>query len=260
MSRQGLGVVVALVVVGSSTAAGAEDVAPREQPVARAAEVAKKDPPAVRAAEVPAPTPREPPQVRWLFSVSGGADLLAPNGPDDARYGMAWGLHVGSRFPTGVSVTLGYDNLELRPNGNEGTPWQLIDMSARYTLKYGPVKPFGEVVGGLSFISTSEPLDPGNGPVEVDLAAGLAGGRHAARGQHLQRGSRGARLHRACPGPRAPGRARSAHGRAGSGSSAPGLIHLIQQSWVDSVDKVRQAHFPLAPFGGLAPRTATECS
>ncbi|MBS2026339.1 MAG: hypothetical protein JST54_00425 [Deltaproteobacteria bacterium] len=177
MLRQGLGVAVAWVVLGSGSAVRAEDAAAKQQPVAQAAEVATKEPaPVARAAEVPAPTPREPPQVRWLFSVSGGADLLAPNGPDDARYSMAFGLHVGSRFPTGVSVTLGYDNLELRPNGNEGTPWQLIDMSARYTLKYGPVKPFGEVVGGLSFISTSEPLDPGNGPLEVDLAAGLAAG------------------------------------------------------------------------------------
>ena len=146
MSRMGLGVAVVVALLGLARDARAEDV------------------------------PTKQAEARWLFSVSGGAGLLAPSGPQDARYAMAFGLHVGSRFPTGISVTLGYDNLELHPDGTQGTPWQLIDMSARYTLKYGPLKPFGEVVGGLSFVSTSEPLDPGNGPLEVDLAAGLGAG------------------------------------------------------------------------------------
>ena len=106
---------------------------------------------------------------------AGGA-LLAPSGAEPWDLGVPFGVRFGSAFPNGFSAALRYDNLGLRPNGGQGTPWQLIALNLRYTFTDLAPEPFVELSTGLALVSADVPLGPGAGPLEHDFGIGLGAG------------------------------------------------------------------------------------
>ncbi|MBS2033189.1 MAG: hypothetical protein JST54_35275 [Deltaproteobacteria bacterium] len=110
-----------------------------------------------------------------VLGASAGASLLPAFDAYPTRGDPQFALRLGSRFASGVTSTLTYENLGLHPH--EGaTPWQLVAAEVRYTFFHRTPEPFAEAVVGFSILNSDEILAPGAGPREWDLTYGLGGG------------------------------------------------------------------------------------
>ena len=116
------------------------------------------------------------PAKAMVFGGDAGASLM-PGGLDvPARAELQLALRLGTRFTNGVTASLGYRNLGLRPHGGDGLPWQLITVEVRYTFFNLEPNRFVEAVGGPSLVSSDLALSPGGGAPTLGLGAGFGGG------------------------------------------------------------------------------------